>query len=313
MAELRIACVTDEAYAPYCAAMLHGLLQQRPQGLTIHLLHAADFPQPHLDALRTLVERGGGRWQPVGVDTDAVAGLPRMARIPPVMWLRVLLPDLLPRAERLLYLDVDTLALGAVDELWNTDFDGQLIAAVDNVLHPRMVSRPAQLGLPPDAPYFNSGVLLMDLDGMRRDGTPGKVIDCARARGTDLLWPDQDALNIVLAPRRKALHPRWNCQNSFFYWRERSIEVLGRAALDEAVTSPALLHFEGPSWAKPWHGFCDHPYRAAWRSVQRATGWDLPRSDRALERVVGHLPAAVIGPLRSALGYPRPRKPPAGA
>lgn len=312
MAELRIACATDAAYAPYCAAMLQGLLRQHPQDLTVHLLPGADLPQAQREALRTLVERGGGRFQPIDVDARAVADLPRMPRIPPVMWLRVLLPELLPQADRLLYLDIDTLALGPLEELWNTDLEGKLVAAVDNVLHADLASRPAALGLPADARYFNSGVLLMDLRGMRRAGIPGRIVDCARTHAAQLLWPDQDALNIVLAGRRKTLHPRWNCQNSFFYWRERSIEVLGQAAVDEAVNAPALLHFEGPSWAKPWHFFSDHPYRPAWRAVQRTTGWELPPPDGRLRKFVSHLPAALIGAMRGALGYPRPRRPRAG-
>jgi len=308
-AELRVACATDAAYAPYCAAMLHALLRQHPAGLTVHVLHDRELPAAVLDALRRVVESGGSRWSPVAAGTDVTSGLPRMARIPPIMWLRVLLPELLPQADRLLYLDVDTLALQPLDELWNTDLGGRLIGAVDNVLHESQSRRPQALGLPLDTRYFNSGVLLMDLHGLRREGISARLLDCARGRARELLWPDQDALNIVLGGSRAPLHPRWNCQNSFFYWGERSAEVLGRTALDEALASPAIVHFEGPAWGKPWHFLNDHPYRDAWLAAQRASGWPLPPAATLTRRFIGCLPRRLIRPLRRALGYPNPSHP----
>lgn len=308
-ADLHVACATDEAYVPYCAAMLQALLRHHPRGLTVHLLHAADLAPDRLAVLRNLVESAGGRWHPLGTDPARVADLPRMARIPPVMWLRILLPDLLPDIDRLLYLDVDTLALEPIDSLWSTDLGANLIGAVDNVLHADQAHRPAALGLPAGSRYFNSGVLLMDLHGMRREGIVGKLIDCARTRETELLWPDQDALNIVLGAQRMPLHARWNCQNSFFYWRPRSIETLGLSMLDEALTAPAIVHFEGPSWAKPWHFLSDHPWRPEWRAVQRSTGFPLPQPETWVKRVIGQLPPSVVGLLRRALGYPQPQGP----
>jgi lipopolysaccharide biosynthesis glycosyltransferase len=306
--ELRVACATDDAYAPYCAAMLGGLLVQHPRGLTVHLLHDETLGTQPRERLRRLVEAGGGRWEPLTAPASQRAGLPAMDRIPSIMWLRVLLPDLLPQADRLLYVDVDTLALQPLDGLWRTDLGGNLVGAVDNVLHPNLRGRPAALGLPAGARYFNSGVLLMDLAGMRREGSSRRILEVARTRPGELLWPDQDALNIVLAGRRATLHPRWNCQNSFFYWRRFAVELLGERQLEEALAAPALLHFEGPSWAKPWHFFSDHPHRERWRAAQRATGWSLPPQRSWLRTLANRLPTPAVGLLRAALGYPRPRR-----
>lgn len=310
MPEVRIACAADAAYVPVCAAMLGSLLTRHPAGVTVHLLHTPDLAPGPVAALRGLVERGGGRWEPLVVAEDAVAGLPRLPRIPSLMWLRVLLPELLPRADRVLYLDADTLALQPLDHLWQTDLGPALVGAVDNVLHPDMAGRPAALGLPSGARYFNSGVLLMDLAAWRREGIAGRIVDCARRRAAELLWPDQDALNVVLAGRRLALHPRWNCQNSFFYWPRRSREMLGAAALDEALAQPAILHFEGPGWAKPWHFFSDHPFRDVWRASLTASGWPLPQPQAAWQRMLGRLPLPVVGAARGLLRYPRPQPAP---
>jgi lipopolysaccharide biosynthesis glycosyltransferase len=55
--------------------------------------------------------------------------------------------------------------------------------------------------------------------------------------------------------------------------------VFGRDALAEATRTPAIVHFEGPSLAKPWHVLCQHPYRDEWRAALGRTPW----ADRPLE------------------------------
>jgi len=80
--------------------------------------------------------------------------------------------------------------------------------------------------------------------------------------------------------------------NSLWTWRARAIDVLGEAAVDEAVSDPAVLHFEGPSLCKPWHYLCEHPWRDAYRAVLRQTPWgDVALEDRTVgTRLIAHLP-----------------------
>ena len=86
------------------------------------------------------------------------------------------------------------------------------------------------------------------------------------------MWQDQDPFNLVFRGRWKRLHPRWNCQNSLFYFAHGA-EIFGREVVREACRSPAILHFEGPSFVKPWHYLSKHPYRKQYLSYRRATPW----------------------------------------
>jgi lipopolysaccharide biosynthesis glycosyltransferase len=192
------------------------------------------------------------------------------------MWYRILLPELLHDVERLLYLDVDTIAVDTIEPLWATDMSDCYVGAVTNVLERHEMGRPEQLGLRPTQ-YFNSGVLLMNLELMRRDGCAQALREYALAHRDQLKWPDQDALNVVLGERRVALHPRWNLMNSIrlFDW---SKELLGATAVAESRARPAIVHFEGPSVNKPWHLLCDHPLRGVYFEHRRETPW--PRCRR---------------------------------
>jgi lipopolysaccharide biosynthesis glycosyltransferase len=121
--------------------------------------------------------------------------------------------------------------------------------------------------------YFNSGVLLLDLELMRRDGCMEAVREFALENRDRLIWPDQDALNVVLGRRRLALHPRWNSMNSLDFYRERSEKVFGPQPLREARERPGIRHFEGPWINKPWHILCERANRELYAGHRRATPW----------------------------------------
>ncbi len=50
-------------------------------------------------------------------------------------------------------------------------------------------------------------------------------------------------------------------------------DVFGPEIVREARAHPALVHFEGPDVAKPWHYLCTHPRRRDYLQHRRATPW----------------------------------------
>lgn len=310
---MQIACAADENYLPHCAAMLHSVLVcHADQGVTVHFLHDPTLAPNAIQPLEKMVVGQGGSFHAHLIPDAWIDGLPRLARIPPVMWYRIFLPRLLPLQQRVLYLDCDTLVMGDLDPLWTTALEGYAVAAVANVLEPAMQHWPQKLGLPVGQPYFNSGVLLLNLDSMREHQLTRRLLDYGREQGGNLRWPDQDALNVVLGGSCKWQHPRWNCQNSLFYYAH-SNEVFGAQSVREAVEHPAILHFEGHHVVKPWHSLSKHPYRKHYFQHRRATPWPKVQLQDAtlFNRVLRLLPANVIFlvlhrlySLRRRLGHP---------
>jgi UDP-glucose:(glucosyl)LPS alpha-1,3-glucosyltransferase len=140
--------------------------------------------------------------------------------------------------------------------------------------------------------FFNSGVILFQLDQMRAERSTEEIVKFALSQRENLVWPDQDALNVVFNGRWHSLHPKWNAQNSLWSWREWAIEVFGAEAVGEAVSHPAIRHFEGPSVAKPWHFLCPAPHRELYRATLAQTPWaGEPLDDRtAMTRLIALLP-----------------------
>jgi lipopolysaccharide biosynthesis glycosyltransferase len=207
------------------------------------------------------------------------------------------LPRLLPDIGRALCLDADTLVVGTLLELWNTRLDGCSIGAVANVVEPARRAYVTSLGVQDWTAYLNSGVLLVDVDAVRRDGSFDEALKLLARPGREFEWPDQDALNVVFRERWLRLHPRWNAMNSLWTWPQWAVEVFGDAVVREATLDPAILHFEGPAFRKPWHYLSDHPWRDAYRNVLARTPWaDTPLEDRTLAtRVLGRLPPGPRG------------------
>lgn len=162
------------------------------------------------------------------------------------MLLRLAVPDLLgDDYHRLLYLDADILFRhGDLSRLLDLDLGGAALAAVrDNCQWRAPRRKPEQLKRlgEPTRPYFNSGLLLIDVATYRAQDVLEKAVAFAAHHGADNLENDQSALNAAAAGEWVELSPLWNWQFSFatryFGWLEDAF----------------VYHFIGP--AKPWSAF----------------------------------------------------------
>ena len=292
MATRHVACAADQNYVGHCAAMLDSLFLSNPDiEFHLHFLHPPSFEPVDRDRLDRFVARAVATSRSGRSPTMMSPASATMTIIPKAMWYRIFLPDLLPDVDRVLYLDADTLVVDNVTALFDQPLDDAYVAAVANVLEPEFADRPQKLGLPASQTYFNSGVLLLNLEAMRADRCTDRIVEYARSES--LQWPDQDALNVVLGSRCILLHPRWNCMNSLYVFPEAS-DVFAAGQVDEACPRPAIVHFEGPQFMKPWHYLSKHPYRATYLAHRAATPWpDMHIQGRTLRnRVLRPLPTA---------------------
>jgi lipopolysaccharide biosynthesis glycosyltransferase len=268
-----LACAADARYVPHTAVMIRSALELHREKLRVHFLPSKDVGAKDARLLGDMVEAGGGSISFLEVDPNRTHDLPSMGYISSTMWHRIFLPELLAETDRVLYVDADTIVMDSLEPLWEVDLDGKLVGAVTNVFQRFMPERREPFEIErSDPPYFNSGVLLFNLDLMRRARATDELLDYARAHRDVKGWPDQDALNHVLGPSRRALHPRWNVMNSFqvYPWSE---DTFGAEALAEARANPAIRHFEGPSINKPWHLLCEREMRDVYRRFRGQTPW----------------------------------------
>ncbi len=181
---------------------------------------------------------------------------------------RLLIPTVLSgQASRVLYLDADILCVGAIDELLAVELNDAIAAVVPDA-EATAVRRHALLALKHPG-YFNSGVMLMDIDRWTTEDISAKTIDAIIERGKDLRFPDQDALNIVLDGRAKFVDQKWNYLYGLVGDLERDKRRL--TLRDSAV----FIHFAGA--VKPWSDWCLHESRDLFARYHAMSPWsDLP-------------------------------------
>lgn len=271
-----IALVTDSAYAPWCSTAIRSIVRDGgDDATTVHVLHDGTLDAADR-ALLTDAALGTIEVRIHDVGGEATRHLPALGRFGTIVWLRFLLPTLLPEVDRLLYLDADVLVTSDLSDCFDTPLDDAPIAAVRNVLPAVEWTRVAALGLIDPSEYFNSGVLLMNLEQLRREHLLERCADVTAAMGPRIVWPDQDVLNVLFSGRWRALPARTNAQQSFFVWPELAKAVIGDDEWRAAVDDPAIVHFEGPDINKPWNAWSTHPYRDRYREIMAEL--DSPRA-----------------------------------
>ena len=167
---------------------------------------------------------------------------------------RLLIPDLFPSLSTMLYLDVDIVVIDSIDEMLKTDLSG-IGAAVVREPDPHKLG---SFGVAPGQ-YFNSGMMLMNLDYWRRHDIGRKALDFAKTHPEAILAWDQCALNVTLLGQVKYLDPKWNCTLS--------------NAKNYNCSNPAIVHYTGQRkpWSEPWR----QPYGVYFVNYSRLTPWPL--------------------------------------
>jgi lipopolysaccharide biosynthesis glycosyltransferase len=307
---IHVVVMTDDAYASWCATTIVSCARATSTDVVFHVLHPAELSPAGGERLQKAARDAGttAELHPFGEAALAVLPSKGPAWGGRMSWARLLLPELLPDLDRVLYLDADTLVVESVEALWGMALDDAPVAAVANVTEPSMRPHVESLGIDPVGGYFNAGLLLVNLKRWREEDAAAAVTRLAASR--DLPWFDQDALNVVFAGRWLPLHPRWNAQNSLWTWPDWAREVFGAETLQEATTTPAILHFEGPHICKPWHYLSQHPWRQTYLDTLASTPWagtDLDDRTPAT-MLIRRLPASARLPMFLRLLHWRARR-----
>jgi lipopolysaccharide biosynthesis glycosyltransferase len=173
---------------------------------------------------------------------------------------RLLLPELLPEYDKILYLDCDIIVRQDVGKLYReTDLGENWMGVVFEAPIEQQAERFQALGCDPTR-YFNSGFLLMNLAQMRKDGVTEKLLEACRV--PYLEFPDQDALNQVCQSHVLPLSPLYDSIRTFFILKYKPDFVRQYSEeLWDAVQREGTIHYTG---GKPWDLFTVQ-FRAWWR------------------------------------------------
>lgn len=180
---------------------------------------------------------------------------------------RLVLPSLFPKIDKLLYMDVDTIVLDNLEELYNTDISGCYAAmAIDA----EMGDNAPRLNLDK---YFNAGVLLLYLEKLRQDGIEQKFFDYIDENRERIIYHDQDVLNSVLKGKIKVINGMYNVQINKF-----SVEI--QENLLNILPYINIIHYAGK--IRPWDKGVIYPCFFEFFKYLSITPWAHKALDFAL-------------------------------
>ena len=177
---------------------------------------------------------------------------------------------LLKEYDHAIYMDADIVILDDLSEIWNqkltTSVSAVLDAHIGFIGFPSMWRPWRELGADPKAPYLNTGLMNIDLKLWREQEITEKCLDLLASY--ELPCVDQDALNLVLNGNFDHLHPRYNMMPYHLMKKLRTVDLLeDPKEIEEAINSPAMIHFHRSFLGKPWVRGCTHPARKLWTSL----------------------------------------------
>lgn len=245
---LHIAFGVDENYLPAMATTMISIVANNPEAHIIFHVIAVSLPSSDLTILERFAEELKVTIKLHDLDEEAFTMLPDNRALTYATYNRLALCEILKDvATHVLYLDSDIVCLRALPPLPEL---GGTIAGV--ILDENQDDTNAGIGRPGARPYFNAGVMYIDVKRWNERNITNTVIklflDNKKVDKT-LQFYDQDALNIVLTDQVTWLDGKWNRMWGTFQY--------DRAAYSDTV----FLHYAGH---KPWHqwtpAFLDAPF-----------------------------------------------------
>lgn len=250
-----VVCAADDGYALPLAVMLRSLADnaRSVEQVVVYVLDGGIRPENRKRVEQSLA---GSKlclnW--ICPEASALNGLPVFDYISICAYYRFLVPDILPRSiDCVIYLDIDLLVLGDIGELWRQKPGEYAVRAVPDASGPmirlknlktffRDVPEPETKG------YFNSGVLVMNLDKWRENKLANRILEFIAKHKDSVLYWDQDGLNAVLYDDWAELPACWNIQSPCVYRGMRAKEFVAQA--EQVSVDSGIYHFF--CRIKPW-------------------------------------------------------------
>lgn len=247
---MNILVTLDSNYIKPLKTMLISLFLNNPsETFTIFLMHSR-LRDEEVEEIQANAEAYGNKVKNIKISDETFADAPVLFHYTKEMYFRLLAYKLLPEdLDRILYLDPDILVINPIREFYDSDFEGNLYAAAyHNIASIKEINkirfRPYKIEA-----YYNSGILLMNLELLRREADEGVIYRFIEENRQKLVMPDQDILNAVYAKKIKSLDEKlYNYDTRYYNYYKLSTN--GTYDMDKVINRTLFLHFCGKK--KPW-------------------------------------------------------------
>lgn len=179
----------------------------------------------------------------LSLQSEKVDNLKITHHISKATYFRILIADIIPaEVDKALFIDSDVIVTSTLNYFNTLTFDDETYLFAVNSVGTEDTFRLNKLGFAAKK-YFNAGVMFLNLKAWRDKNVSLNLLEIANKYRDDLLWWDQDVLNMFF----------------YNYWKEIPA-IYNIITIDKKLDIiPVIIHFAGS--AKPWDRTNAHPYR----------------------------------------------------
>ncbi len=269
---LDVGCLANDAYAQHLGVTLYSLLENCscPERIRIHVVDS-DISDKNKKKLDSVVKKFKSSINYLKPKIELLKGVKISERFGKETYYRFSLIESV-KTKKLLSIDSDMIIKGDVKELFDLKFKGNIIFAVEDLDLP--IKNRIKIGLGAGTPYFNSGILLVDIKKWKKNRITQKAISFIRENPDKTEFADQDGLNMALAGKWRKIDLSWNVLTKIFYYKY--IPFIHNASgggreMYSIMEKPKIIHYTG--FLKPWFFLDPVPYKREYIRCLRKTPW----------------------------------------
>ncbi len=278
--ELHIAYACNTCYMEQTIVSMVSLLEHnRTQQIVLYFI--ADHVKPFwIEMARRTAAAYGARLKVVSLDRllgelKQVLSL-QNSRHPLTIYAKLFL-DRICGADRILYLDSDTVILDSLLPLWDMEFKNAWAAGV---AMPYSDIQKRRLGLDPADTYVCDGILMLHLKQWREQCCGQRCVDYIYAKKGRPPMLSEGVVNFICRKRLLVLHPRYNLMSGMLLWDAAQLMRLygvqggyyANREILQARYRPVIVHYLNELYLRPWYAGSGHPYRLAYRYYRKKAG-----------------------------------------
>jgi len=255
---IRIVLAADDNYAQHLGVAITSILENHKNNQKIEFfILDNNIGSTNLEKIKQI----GATYKVVlffyKISESSFGSYPEANHLSKVTYSRMFIPELLPPdIKKVLYLDVDLVALEDISVLYNTDLKNFSVGAVRDVMSKEILRIYFDKEV---LDYFNAGVLLINLEKWRQKKITEKSLEFAQLNRRKIVRADQDILNCLFKNDWLPLDKKFNID-------------LKRGKLNlEPEKNTVILHYSDK--VKPWQYIFYGPSQKYYWQYLKKTPW----------------------------------------
>ncbi len=239
---------SDENYAKYLAVVMTSIFINTESFVEFYILDGGLTEETKSKIQKLKLIKDNFSIEFIKPDMSKLANLPNIGYFSLNTYLRYLIPNLKPKLNKVLYLDVDLIVNGDIKEFYGISLENYHLGACpylleNNIGQVEWCNKIKNIiGLNPKSRYFNAGVLLIDCEYFREHNLQKVLIDKTLELANILECPDQDVLNIIFENNYKVLPSSYNLV----------VDMISETLFDKYKNEFFILHYTGGKGYRPW-------------------------------------------------------------